>query len=529
MVVQDEIVGDLEEGVFPHHTPRQPDRFGSVQRVPLHLLVLLRRQPVRLQEDPVGHADLADVVERGEPEEEIHGGVVQPVPEPGVFLQASGQDPDVVPGPLDVAAGFVVPGLRQGGQALDDRVLRQGQFPGALADLPVGPQEPHGGEDREDERQRDHRQERGKEDLPVREESPGPEPDPRRGRHDQREPPRGAGPRQEARQQEPGEQDEEDTQRPRPSRHRDRVSRKQVVEDVRVDFHSRLGGVERRGADLLEPGGGGPEQDDPSLQPRRVRGPLEDRGGGQVGKGPVGSAKVHQQVAVTVEGDPPPVKTQRLDPVRSRFEDGVASASPQVKGQGEVRIERPLVADHQGNAAQDSVRVGGDVEKAGGAGRLRQHGQVADDPPGVEEAVGASRSSAGENRRAKRVEDTRVPPRRFEVELVAEDEGTPGERRREGPVGVQRFLRKAREVDPRPEVAQDLHGEGVSDVRSGSANTMSSPTAVAPSSRIRSRRRAIRYRGHGHWPRRSRLASSRSTIAIGPGAGCRGADRRKES
>ena len=227
-----------------------------------------------------------------------------------------------------------------------------------------------------------------------------------------------------------------------------------------MDFHSGLGGVERRGADLLETGGGGPEQDDPSLQPRRVRGPLEDRGGGQVGKGPVRSAKVHQQVAVTVEGDPPPVKTQRLDPVRSRFEDGVASASAQVKGQGEVRVERPLVADHQGNAAQDSVRVGGDVEKAGGTGRLRQDGQVADDPPGVEEAVGASRSSAGENRRAKRVEDTRVPPRRFEVELVAEDEGTTGERRREGPVGVQRFLRKAREVDPRPEVAQDLPGEG---------------------------------------------------------------------
>ena len=174
-----------------------------------------------------------------------------------------------------------------------------------------------------------------------------------------------------------------------------------------MDFHSGLGGVERGGADLLEPGGGGPEKDDPSLQPRRVRGPIEDRGGGQVGKGPMGSAKVHQQVAVTVEGDPPPVKTQRLDPVRSRFEDGVASASPQVKGQGEVRVERPLVADHQGNAAQDSVRVRGDVEKAGGADRLRQHGQVADDPPGVEEGVGASRSSGVENRRAKRVEDTR--------------------------------------------------------------------------------------------------------------------------
>ena len=163
---------------------------------------------------------------------------------------------------------------------------------------------------------------------------------------------------------------------------------------------------------------------------------------------------------MAVECDPPPVQAQRLDPVRSRFEDGVATAGAQVKGKGEVRVERSLVADHQGNAAQDSVRVRGDVEKAGGAGRRRQGRQVADDPPGIEEGVGASRSTAVEDRRAKRVEDAGGPPRRLEVELVAENEGAAGKRRREGPVRVERFLRKAREVDPRPEVAQDLPGEG---------------------------------------------------------------------
>ncbi|MBP2689928.1 MAG: hypothetical protein H6Q83_2115, partial [Deltaproteobacteria bacterium] len=77
-----------------------------------------------------------------------------------------------------------------------------------------------------------------------------------------------------------------------------------------------------------------------------------------------------------------------------------------------------------------------------------------------EEGVGASRSSAVENRRAKRVEDTRGPSLRFEVELVAEDEGTIGKRRREDPVCIQRFLGKTREVDPRPEVPQNLGGEG---------------------------------------------------------------------
>jgi len=67
------------------------------------------------------------------------------------------------------------------------------------------------------------------------------------------------------------------------------------------------------------------------------------------------------------------------------------------------------MTDHRGTAAQDAVRVGSDVEKPGGTGRLRQAGQVADYPTGIEEGVGASRPLAGENRCAQRVEDTRVP------------------------------------------------------------------------------------------------------------------------
>jgi len=77
----------------------------------------------------------------------------------------------------------------------------------------------------------------------------------------------------------------------------------------------------------------------------------------------VGPSKVHQQgCRVGRGGSRLPSDTQRFNPLRSCLEDGVASAaSPQVKGQGEVSGRGPPYDDHQGNAAQDAVRVGSDV------------------------------------------------------------------------------------------------------------------------------------------------------------------------
>src|SRR3990172_8218903 len=70
---------------------RQPDRLRAVQGVPFHLLELHRGQLARFEKDLVGHSHLADVVERGEPEEEIDRGVIQVVTEAGMVLQAIGQ------------------------------------------------------------------------------------------------------------------------------------------------------------------------------------------------------------------------------------------------------------------------------------------------------------------------------------------------------------------------------------------------------------------------------------------------------
>jgi len=80
------------------------------------------------------HADLPDVVERGEAEEEIHGGVVQPVPEPARSPGGARKDPDVVPGALDVAPRLLVPGLRQAARLWMMASCVSRQFPGALAD-----------------------------------------------------------------------------------------------------------------------------------------------------------------------------------------------------------------------------------------------------------------------------------------------------------------------------------------------------------------------------------------------------------
>src|SRR3972149_3200292 len=119
-------------------------------------------------------------------------------------------------------------------------------------------------------------------------------------------------------------------------------------------------------------GGGGPEEDDPSPKQGRIRGALQDGGGRKVGEGAVASAEIQQQVAVPVEGDPPPVKAQRFHSLRSRLEDRFSSVSAQVDGQCEGRVEHSFVADRHGNAPQYPVRVGSDVEKSRGSRGFRQ-------------------------------------------------------------------------------------------------------------------------------------------------------------
>jgi len=170
-------------------------------------------------------------------------------------------------------------------------------------------------------------------------------------------------------------------------------------------------------------------------------------------------------------------------------------------------------------------------EKPGGTGRLRQAGQVADYPTGIEEGVGASRPiGRREPLRAAGGGYTRSPAPFRSRKLVAKDEGTPARvAARARSVSSASLGKPARSIRvPSPAGSPRRGGQSDRSGRVRRTPCRARPPSRPPS-RIRSRRRAIRYRGHGHWPRRSRLVSSRSTIAIGPGAGGRGADRRKES
>ncbi len=279
------------------------------------------------------------------------------------------------------------------------------------------------------------------------------------GREDRRQSPDGPFPGKKQRQQESGDEDEEDLETPRPSWHGDRVSRQKVVDDRGMDLDPRLGGFQRCGAYLLEPGCGGSEHDHLPLQQGRICRPLQDSRGGDVGDDLSAAAVVHQEIAAAVEGDSPSPQTQRFDPFRPCLQDGIAAACVQSDGEGETGIEETPVADHEGNATQHPVRVGGDVEKTGGACRPGKSRHVAHDAGGVEQIRGDSCSASRVDCRTQRVQDARLSAHRVEVELVAEDEWAGGEGLRQCAIGVQCFGGDLPQVDPHPEVAADLPGE----------------------------------------------------------------------
>jgi len=140
-----------------------------------------------------------------------------------------------------------------------------------------------------------------------------------------------------------------------------RGSLKQVVEDVGVGFHP---GLCARGEWSGSPEPGGVVQQDDPDPFNRVGSAVPSRtaAADRWGKVRWGPRKFHQQLPYGPGGFAS-VQTQRLTPSgpvsgrhRRRGREG--------KGEGEFGLERPLGRINQGNAAQDSVRVGRYVEKA---------------------------------------------------------------------------------------------------------------------------------------------------------------------
>ena len=99
------------------------DGIAPQRGVGFHDLELLHRQLARLEQDGVGDADLADVVQRRRLVQQVDHAVGEHVGEARVVAQVLGQGLHVQLGATDVVAGLVVARLGQRGHGHDGHVL----------------------------------------------------------------------------------------------------------------------------------------------------------------------------------------------------------------------------------------------------------------------------------------------------------------------------------------------------------------------------------------------------------------------
>jgi hypothetical protein len=99
------------------------DRVPAQRRVRLHDLKFFGRELVRFQQNPVGNADLADVVQRRRFVEHLDIGVGEEGAKARMSLQPRRQRPHVMLGAADVIAGLDVARLRQRSHDEDGDVL----------------------------------------------------------------------------------------------------------------------------------------------------------------------------------------------------------------------------------------------------------------------------------------------------------------------------------------------------------------------------------------------------------------------
>ncbi len=121
-------VGDFLGHAQERHPHAQPplgvlDGVAAERGVGLHDLELLGGELARLEEDAVGNADLADVVQRRGFVEQVDHALVEHRLKARMARQPLGQGLDVELRAPDVVAGFVVPRFRERGHGHDGHVL----------------------------------------------------------------------------------------------------------------------------------------------------------------------------------------------------------------------------------------------------------------------------------------------------------------------------------------------------------------------------------------------------------------------
>ena len=352
----------------------------------LHLQVLFRRELAGLVQQVVGHAHLADVVQRRKARQEIDALRGQVVAKRRMLRQLLGEQAAVLLNPPRMPAGIGVAHFGQRQERAHHQPLRQILLASGSVRTPplLGDPRERGGAER-----RHHPDDRkeGRQVLPPHRELPAHrEPD----RHQEHR----AGNRAERQpdsrhQQRDGDAEREhgdDFDRQRVLGPRQEIAAQQIVGDRRLNFDAGEPRIERRRHHLPAAERRGPDEDDGVLEDVSGIAAGEHVDRRDVGKRTLRATVAEEQVASAVERNRAGGELERRGVLVLR-----AQGNRRRAGRRENRRERksrvggPVVIDDQGHAPEDAVGVRHGVEEAGPAGGSRQRRQAADRALGVKQ------------------------------------------------------------------------------------------------------------------------------------------------
>ena len=267
----DDLLRELQEEVVAHADPLlgARDHVAPVDRMPRHLLPLVVGEWAGLPERPVRDPDLADVVDRRQPRDQIDVSGVRKLPEPRVRRERLAERSRVAAAPDEVRAGLEVPRLGERGEGVEDHLARRPELAvalvgaRALGDQPVERGEAQGAGERE-------RREQGR-DVPAAgaEQPPGAEPEQERCRRARAAAPTATRARGREGHPDRGDEDERELGDGPARRAPDEVALQEVVHHRRVDLGAGEERAERRRHHVAEPEGGHAHEHDPARGARR--------------------------------------------------------------------------------------------------------------------------------------------------------------------------------------------------------------------------------------------------------------------
>ena len=230
-----------------------------------------------LVEDVIGHADLADVVERREAREQVDSIGCEEVAEPGFRRQLLREHARVGLRPARVLARLRVPDFGERQQRLHHQALRRHLLlAGLIGALPLA-REASDGHRRECRQQSHGRKERRDEDAARRHQLDGTEPDPGETDSDSRRAPRQTEPPHQQGREKPEPDDQLRLEHAGVLGALDEVLLQEIVGDRRLDFDAGKERVERRRDDLARAEGRRPDEDDLVLEHVRLQLPAHAR------------------------------------------------------------------------------------------------------------------------------------------------------------------------------------------------------------------------------------------------------------